>query len=84
MTLLLPTLKRAFNTYHLKIVCIVLETKRLIVQELDICFTQFIVRDFPHELIQEDCDEFLNRVINPIYPDDEEERRFNTHIKARA
>ena len=51
--------------------------------ELDICFTQFINRDFPHEFIQEDYDELLNRVINPIYPD-EEERRFNAHIKARA
>jgi len=51
--------------------------------ELDICFTQFINRDFPHEFIQEDYDELLNRVINPIYPD-EEERKFNAHIKARA
>lgn len=49
----------------------------------DICFTQFINRDFPHEFIQEDYDELLKRVINPIYPD-EEERNFNAHIKARA
>lgn len=51
--------------------------------ELDICFTLFIDRDFPHQFIQEDYDELLNRVINPIYPD-EEERKFNAHIKARA
>ena len=53
--------------------------------KLDICFTQFINRDFPHEFIQEDYDELLNRGINPLYtyPDDEE-RKFNAHIKARA
>jgi hypothetical protein len=51
--------------------------------DLDICFTQFINRDFPHEFIQEDYDELLNRVISPIYPD-EDERKFNAHIKARA
>jgi hypothetical protein len=51
--------------------------------DIDICFTQFIDRDFPHQFIQEDYDELLTRVINPIYPE-EEERIFNAHIKARA
>ena len=51
--------------------------------DLDICFTQFINRDFPHNFIKEDYEELLNRVINPIYPE-EEERVFNAHIKARA
>ena len=51
--------------------------------ELDICFTQFIDRNFPHQFIQEDYNELLNRVINPIYPI-EEEKIFNAHIKARA
>ncbi len=59
------------------------EKKTYNYDELDICFTQFINRDFPHEFIQEDYDELLNRVINPIYPD-EDERKCNVHIKARA
>lgn len=51
--------------------------------ELDICFTQFINRDFPHDFNKEDYDELLNRVLIPIYPE-EEERNFNAYTKARA
>ncbi len=51
--------------------------------ELDICFTQFINRDFPNEFIKEDYDELINRVLTPIYPN-EEERQFNAYTKARA
>lgn len=50
--------------------------------ELDIQFTQQINKNFPN-FIQEDYDELLTRVINPIYPD-EEERNYNAHIKSRA
>lgn len=51
--------------------------------DLNICFTQFINRDFPNDFIEEDYQELLNRVIKPIYPD-EEEMKYNAHIKARA
>lgn len=51
--------------------------------DLNICFTQIINRNFPHNFIKEDYQELLNRVIKPIYPD-EEEMIYNAHIKARA
>jgi hypothetical protein len=41
-----------------------------------------IKRNFP-PFIQEDYDELMNRVLIPIYPD-ENERNYNAHIKSRA
>lgn len=51
--------------------------------ELDICFTQFIDRDFPHNYNEDDYNELIERVLKPIYPD-EEERQFNAYTRARA
>ena len=50
--------------------------------DLNICFTQQINRNFP-KYVAEDYEELLRRVINPIYPN-EDERDYNAHIKARA
>ena len=48
----------------------------------NIKFIQKIKRDFP-DFNQEDYDELMDRVINPIYPD-EIERNYNGHIRSRA
>jgi hypothetical protein len=48
----------------------------------NINFTFKINRNFP-KLNQKHYDELMERVINPIYPD-EEERLYNAHIRARA
>jgi len=48
----------------------------------NIKFTFKINRNFP-KFIQEDYDELIKRVINPIYPI-KEEAEYNAHIKARA
>ena len=48
----------------------------------NIHFTYKINRNFP-KYIETDYNELMNKVIIPIYPD-EEERNFNAHIKARA
>ena len=45
-------------------------------------FTYTIERNFP-KYNKKDFEELMNRVIIPIYPD-EEERTYNAHIKARA
>ena len=48
----------------------------------DLKFIQKIKYDFP-EFNQDDYDELMRRVIDPIYPD-EIERDYNAHIRARA
>jgi len=48
----------------------------------DINFTSYINRDFP-KFNENDYEELLEKVLNPIYPN-EEERNFNAHCKARA
>ena len=48
----------------------------------NIHFTNKINRNFP-KFIKEDYNELMNKVINPIYPN-EDERNYNAHIKARA
>ena len=48
----------------------------------NIHFSYKINRNFP-KFIKKDFDDLMNRVIIPIYPD-EEERDYNAHIKARA
>jgi len=48
----------------------------------NIHFTYKINRNFP-KYIERDYNELMNKVIIPIYPD-EQERNFNAHIKARA
>lgn len=48
----------------------------------NINFTYKINRNFP-KFNQNDYDELMKRVINPIYPN-EEEKNYNAHIKARA
>jgi hypothetical protein len=45
-------------------------------------FTYKINRNFP-KFNKDDYDELMKRVINPIYPN-EEEKNYNAHIKARA
>ena len=48
----------------------------------NIHFTFKINRNFP-KFIKEDYDDLMNKVINPIYPN-EDERKYNAHIKSRA
>ena len=45
-------------------------------------FTYKIKRNFP-KFVQKDYDDLINKVIAPIYPN-EDERLYNAHIKARA
>ena len=48
----------------------------------NIHFTQKISRNFP-KFNQQDHDDLMRRVLIPIYPN-EEEHRYNAHVKARA
>ena len=59
------------------------DTKLYKYEELpNIHFTYKIDRNYP-TFNQDSYDELMNRVIIPIYPD-EEERQYNAHIKSRA
>lgn len=59
------------------------DTKLYKYEELpNIHFTYKIDRNYP-KFNQDDYNELMNRVIIPIYPN-EEERQYNAHIKARA